>query len=133
MTQSMERRRGRGKPFLKGNDARRFGKGKTHSEETRKLLSKIQFGKPKKRHHKTSEAQRARESVAYYQWRKAVFERDNYTCMICHARGGNLNAHHIKEFAKYPELRFEIANGITLCVPCHQKRHNYKLYKMGVS
>jgi 5-methylcytosine-specific restriction endonuclease McrA len=60
----------------------------------------------------------------YFEWRKAVFERDGHTCRDCgDARGGNLNAHHIKAFAFYPELRFEVANGITLREPCHRKRH----------
>ncbi len=46
------------------------------------------------------------------------------TCQDCgDSRGGNLVAHHIKAFASYPDLRFEVSNGLTLCKSCHAKRH----------
>lgn len=64
-----------------------------------------------------------RKSKAYSDWRKSIFERDDYTCAICGHRGGELNAHHIKPFAKYPEDRFDLDNGITLCKECHKQVH----------
>lgn len=65
-----------------------------------------------------------RNSVEAKDWRKAVFERDCYTCQSCgDSSGGNLNAHHIKHFASYPELRFDVNNGITLCEVCHKAAH----------
>lgn len=62
-----------------------------------------------------------RKSLAYKEWRMEIFERDNYTCVLCGKRGGNLEADHIKPFAHYPKLRFVIDNGRTLCKSCHRK------------
>lgn len=71
-----------------------------------------------------------RHSVEYKLWRKAVFVRDDYTCVLCTVRSskGNpvvLNADHIKAFSLFPELRLELSNGRTLCVPCHKKTPNF--------
>jgi hypothetical protein len=56
-------------------------------------------------------------------WRKAVFQRDQRICQSCSATGGELHAHHLKSWAEYPELRFAIDNGLTLCEPCHMAWH----------
>lgn len=74
---------------------------------------------------KTPELNRLRTSTEYKAWRKAVFERDDYTCQICGKRGGSLNADHIKSFSKHPDTRFDINNGRTLCVPCHRRTDTF--------
>lgn len=68
----------------------------------------------------------SRYSPEAKEWRKKVFERDNYTCVLCNARNGQgysvyLEADHIKPWAFFPELRFELSNGRTLCRKCHDK------------
>lgn len=72
-----------------------------------------------------TEIERIRRSAEYRQWRKAVYKRDDYTCQMCGQWGGKLNADHIKRFSDYPELRFEINNGRTLCVECHRQTDTY--------
>lgn len=82
-----------------------------------------------------------RESLEYKLWRIAVFKRDNYTCIWCGMRSGNgkaviLHADHIKPFAYFPELRFAIDNGRTLCIDCHRKTNTWgerakRFYEQG--
>jgi 5-methylcytosine-specific restriction endonuclease McrA len=54
----------------------------------------------------------------YVAWRRAVYRRDGHRCRKCGARG-RLQAHHIKRWANYPQLRFHVGNGIALCRRCH--------------
>jgi 5-methylcytosine-specific restriction endonuclease McrA len=68
----------------------------------------------------TSANQKARRSIENEEFRKIVFERDNYTCQICDDNKKPLEANHIKLFSEKKELRFEPSNGITLCKDCHQ-------------
>lgn len=56
-------------------------------------------------------------------WAYRVKTRDNWTCQQCGAQGGRLEAHHIDEFAKNKELRWDVENGITLCWECHKRLH----------
>lgn len=78
----------------------------------------------------TSAVRKVRSSPEMKQWRRAVFERDKYTCQSCRARSGNgkavyLEAHHIKSFHEHKELRFDINNGLTLCESCHKETDSY--------
>ena len=72
---------------------------------------------------KPESSREIRCSKEYCEWRSAVYERDGYTCQNCKKVGGKLNAHHIKPFAIYPELRFDVDNGVTLCAECHKLAH----------
>lgn len=64
-----------------------------------------------------------RTSPAMREWRSEVYRRDNYTCQECSKRGASLHAHHILSFADFPDLRFDVDNGMTLCKECHYKLH----------
>lgn len=58
------------------------------------------------------------QSPEYKQWRLRVFKRDFFTCRMC-ARKEGIQAHHIRRWADFPQLRFVVNNGITLCGICH--------------
>ncbi len=64
-----------------------------------------------------------RSSSEWREWRKKVFEKDDYTCQGCETQGIYLHPHHLISFAKSPETRFETWNGQTLCAPCHLDLH----------
>lgn len=106
--------------------------GKHLSVETRKKISDAHKGE-KANNWKggiTPINKAIRMSSQYKQWRTAVFQRDNYACIIGgRAHGSKLQADHIKSFAHYPELRFDISNGRTLCIPCHKKTDTYGFRK----
>lgn len=75
----------------------------------------------------TSENKKMRHSADYRIWRESVFKRDNWICQSCGKRSKSneylrIEAHHIKPFAAFPELRLSIDNGETLCKKCHDKK-----------
>lgn len=86
-----------------------------------KSLSKMGNRNPNWKGGISPENKRLRMSARFREWRESVFKRDNFTCQICFERGGELHPDHIKQFAYFPELRFQINNGRTLCKSCHMK------------
>ncbi len=86
----------------------------------------------------------------YYEWRLNVMRRDEYYCQNCKKKGRQktvlifpdlpvLHVHHIKPFkeivkennitnekeALLCDKLWDVSNGITLCVECHQKTDNF--------
>ena len=129
-------------------------KGKKFSQTHKENLSKSHIGKPTHRwteeqRRKLSQKrmgagspnwkggisainERIRKSVNFKLWREAVFKRDNFTCVWCGIKGQKglgrrvvLHPDHIKPFCDYPELRFAIDNGRTLCIDCHKKTDTF--------
>lgn len=106
------------------------GKGKKQSAEHKAKKAEARRKFYDKVGRKTVISVRIRMSKEYKEWRKKVFERDNYTCVDCGKRSSKkewliIQADHIKPFAFFPELRFELSNGRTLCRDCHKKTETY--------
>jgi len=70
----------------------------------------------------TNTNQKRRNDPRLLEWRKLVFERDHFTCQKCGSKGF-LQAHHIIPFSEDFSKAFDIENGLTVCVPCHEKIH----------
>lgn len=73
-------------------------------------------------YHITHWSDNQRNTMTYKIWRQAVIDRDGYKCCACGSEE-KLHAHHIKPFAEYPDRRFDVRNGITLCDRCHRTIH----------
>ena len=120
-----------------------------HSKESKVKMSIARKGKglwlgetrnlpTGEKHHrwlggKSCLAEKLRKGLRYKNWRKVVFERDDFTCHNCNKRGGRIEGHHIIEFVllldKYKinsqdeaykcKQLWDISNGQTLCYKCH--------------
>lgn len=109
-----------------------FWKGKKHSEETKKKISESRKGKGSSQSKeynnnwkggKTSLYKIIRTSREYKEWRESVFKRDDWTCQKYKIKGMKLHPHHLLNFHQYPELRFDLKNGITLSEKAHIEFH----------
>jgi hypothetical protein len=82
---------------------------------------------------------KVRRCAKYRQWVKDIFKRDNWTCVNCGKRGGDLEADHypirfaeiMREYkldtfekAKACKELWDLGNGRTLCLNCHNKTKN---------
>jgi 5-methylcytosine-specific restriction protein A len=77
------------------------------------------------------------KSKAWRSVRLLALERDNFECQVCKKNGDlfiqqdratedkhkRLDVDHIKDLEQFPELGLELDNLITLCVKCHNRKH----------
>jgi len=135
--------------FQKGHKYYAYWTGKKHTQETIAKIKegnrKNSFWRGKKLPEEAKEKQRLaklgenhwnwkggitklenriRKTAEYALWRIAVFTRDNFTCVWCGSKK-NIEADHIKPFAYFPELRFDVNNGRTLCRECHKSTETF--------
>lgn len=112
------------RPQMKGRKIWSEGKKLEYVTE-RNMRPDNPFRRTGENHHSwkggiTPEVIKIRESPEGRAWKKAVLERDGHKCQWC-GDTKKLNIDHIKPFAYFPEFRFAIDNGRTLCFECHKK------------
>lgn len=96
--------------------------GKKHTEETRAKMRGARNGNWRNGASRKNDL--IRKSIEYLDWKAQVFVRDGRLCIWC-GSGDRIEADHIKPFSTYPELRFVVSNGRTLCYSCHRKTDTY--------
>lgn len=119
--------------FKKGHKGYWAGKKRpSPTKETKYRMSQAQKKRVQEgKHHLwkggiTPYHKKVRTSLEHKIWSNAIYKKDNWTCRLCgkKCRKGNIIAHHLHLFSDFPELRFSLNNGITLCRSCHCKIHN---------
>ncbi|HEC66953.1 MAG TPA: hypothetical protein ENI23_16885 [bacterium] len=68
-------------------------------------------------------------SPKYKEWSKTILRKANYTCQLCGKKGGKLSAHHLYNWADYPDKRFDLSNGVAICRGHHIEFH--RIYGKG--
>jgi len=64
-----------------------------------------------------------KDDYGYIRWSDHVRRRDHYTCVICGRRGVAVNSHHLNAWASFPDERYDVDNGVTLCTFHHDDFH----------
>jgi len=64
-----------------------------------------------------------KEDYHFKRWANEVKQRDHHTCQICGRRGVELNSHHMNSWNAFPEERYDVENGVSLCVFHHEDFH----------
>jgi hypothetical protein len=77
---------------------------------------------------KTRHERRQFHDPNYKQWCRAVKDRDGWKCkMAAPECEGKIVAHHILPWAAFPELRYKVNNGITLCHHHHPRTRKMEM------
>lgn len=109
---------------------------KPHTPETVRKMSESMKGKKTgslayqwiEDRSKLKDDRRNRKGQLSRDWVKRVKVRDGYCCKMANQDcKGQLESHHILPWKDYPELRYEINNGITLCSFHHPRKRSEEL------
>ena len=111
-------------------------KGIKHSTETKLLMRNKKLGVfdgPKHPNWNPTLSQEERNkrnldrrsTPKDFTWKREVLKRDNYQCQVFLVHNNTLKVHHLNGHAEFPEQRFDVSNGITLCKEHHVKYHSF--------
>lgn len=119
----------------KNNSMKRHDVKEKHRQALREVREKFSgSNSPMWKGGRTKLSKQLRMLSEYKEWRQQVYQRDQFICVLCCSKSRKLNADHIKPFSiildEYQissvqealvcsEL-WDIVNGRTLCVDCHQ-------------
>lgn len=114
-------------------------KGISKTQEHKDKLSELSKGRwlgennPKWKGGFYRDSLAKRYDSRYYKWRDEVIRKGDNKCSVCDKTLGitceccgqkvQMYAHHVKPVKQYPELAFDVSNGILLCYSCHQNVH----------
>ena len=116
-----------------------FGRKRSEEDRLKMRLAKLNktgSGTNNWRGGITPIREKVRKTKEYLAWRGQIYLRDDYTCVLCGKRGGDLAADHFPKMfaqilddyritnsseARDCEELWELKNGRTLCKPCHRK------------
>lgn len=109
-----------------------FWRGKHLPEYVKKKLSRAHVGRFSGekswfwiKDRSTLAKKQNRNDSSYYEWRRLVRNRDVWKCRMSNEGcEGKVVAHHILPWAKFPELRYVVDNGITLCRFHHPRKRS---------
>ena len=125
---------------LKEHKNHRLKPGRIFSEQHKANIRKVQIEKaaygeknPNWKGGLTEVNRRLRSGWQAREWKAKAIDLAGHKCQDCGTPDGStceccgtkvrLHVHHIKSFAKYPDLRFDPTNAEVLCPKCHYKKH----------
>ncbi len=117
--------------------AGQIGTKRPHTDEHRRKLSESHRGCKSYLWEggKTELRKQIYNLFEYKEWRRKIYVRDGYSCVLCKIKGGKLAADHIVPFsiiirtngidslekAILCAFLWDIGNGRTLCLKCHKE------------
>ena len=104
---------------------RRIGKLKGHKKHFCCRKCYLVFNRGKNHYEYKELKHLTHDGYKLDRWAMDVKKRDGYICRECGCKNSSyIQAHHIKDVLNNNNLKFNINNGVSLCIKCHAKKHN---------